>query len=338
MRAVAIAEDRRLVTVEREPGEPGPGQALLEVAYCGICGSDLHFRDVPALFPAGTIPGHELSARILAVGEGVERWQPGDRVAVLPFAQCGECAWCRGGQEQVCPHAVAGGVGLGTGRPGGYAERMIADARMLFALPDAVDDRAGALSEPLAVAVRTVNLAAIAPDEPVMVLGAGTIGMLVALVLRERGYERATLVSRNPARTAHAVALGLPAATLDDVAATLDSNQACVFECAGSPAAAQLATQAARPLGKVMLVGISMEPLDLHAAPIVLKELELHGVLTYRRDEFAQAIELLAGGAIPVEGIVTSTAPLEGAEDAFQALTRRGTPELKILLDPRAGQ
>ena len=123
MRAVAVAEDRRLVTVERGRRPPARGQALLEVAYCGICGSDLHFRDVPALFPAGTIPGHELSGRIAALGEGVAGWRVGDRVTVLPFAQCGECERCRAGEEQVCPHAVARGVGLGTGRPGGYAEQ-----------------------------------------------------------------------------------------------------------------------------------------------------------------------------------------------------------------------
>ena len=338
MRAVAIAEDRRLVTVEREPGTPGAGQALLDVVYCGICGSDLHFRDVPQLFPAGTIPGHELSARVRSVGPGVSGWSPGDRVSVLPFAQCGECEYCRGGAEQVCQQAIVNGVGLGRGRPGGYAEQVLVDARMLFALPDSVDDRAGALTEPLAVAVRAVNLAAVAPEEPVAVLGAGTIGLLVALVLRDRGYEQLTLVSRNPTRTGQAAALGLPAVTLADVESTLASNQACVFECAGSPAAAQLATHAARPLGKVMLVGIAMEPLDLAAAPIVLKELELHGVLTYRRDEFAAAIELLDRGAIPVDRIVTSTAALEDAEAAFRALTQRATAEMKILLDPRAGQ
>ena len=85
MRAVAIAEDRSLVTIERPREEPGPGQALIEVAFCGICGSDLHFRDVPELFPQGSIPGHEMSGRVVALGGGVPAWRLGERVTVLHF-------------------------------------------------------------------------------------------------------------------------------------------------------------------------------------------------------------------------------------------------------------
>ena len=166
MRAVMVAEDRRLVVVECPAPQPGPGQALVEVSYCGICGSDLHFREVPELFPAGTVPGHEFSGRIVVVGDGVDAWSAGDRVCVLPFAQCGECSSCRAGNEQVCPHAVGNGVGLGTGRPGAYAGRVVVDDRMLFPLPDSVDDRAGTLVEPLAVAIRAVDLARVARMSP----------------------------------------------------------------------------------------------------------------------------------------------------------------------------
>ena len=107
VRAVSIAEDRRLVAREHARPSPATGQALLEVAFCGICGSDLHFRDVPELFPVGTIPGHEMWGRIVALGDGLPAWQLGDRVTVLPFAQCGECELCLSGQEQVCPQAIA---------------------------------------------------------------------------------------------------------------------------------------------------------------------------------------------------------------------------------------
>ena len=166
MRRVEVADDRSLVLMEGAVEEPGAGQALLDVSFCGICGSDLHFRDVPELFPSGTVPGHELSGRIAALGEGVSGWSVGDRVTVLPFAQCGECESCVGGNEQVCRSAVENGVGLGTGRAGGYAEQMIVDERMLFALPDTVSDRAGTLVEPLGVAVRAVNTAALSPSDP----------------------------------------------------------------------------------------------------------------------------------------------------------------------------
>ncbi|MGH2850422.1 MAG: zinc-dependent alcohol dehydrogenase, partial [Solirubrobacteraceae bacterium] len=284
------------MTVEREAPSAGPGEAVVEVACCGICGSDLHFRDVPALFPAGTIPGHELSGRILSLGEGVEGWSLGDRVCILPFAQCGECERCRAGEEQVCPHAVPDGVGLGTGRPGGYAEQVAVDGRMLFSLPDAVDDRAGALTEPLAVAVRAVAQCGTPPPEQVAVIGAGTIGLLTALVLREHGFERIAVVSRNATRGEIARSLGLGVMAPDALAGL---SPACIFECAGTPSAARLAIESLRALGRVMLVGLSLEPLELPAPAIVLGELELRGILSYSRADFAAAIDLLARGRIP---------------------------------------
>jgi (R,R)-butanediol dehydrogenase/meso-butanediol dehydrogenase/diacetyl reductase len=337
VRVVEVGADRGLVTVERELAQPGPGQVLLDVAFCGICGSDLHFRDVPELFPAGTVPGHELSGRVAELGPGVTGWDVGDRVSVLPFAQCGECERCLAGEEQVCPYAVPNGVGLGTGRAGAYAQRMLADARMLFALPDEVDDRAGTFVEPLAVAVRAVEKAALGPDEPVAVLGAGPIGLLTSLVLRENEHKRFVLVSRNRGRAEHAAALGLPTVSLDGaetaVPDALGAAPACVFECAGSPSAARLAVELVQPLGRVMLVGMSLEPLDLAAPPILIKELDLRGVIAYRRADFARAIELLASGRIPTDQLITGTAPLDDAEAMFQALTAPGNQHVKVLLE-----
>jgi len=339
VRSVEVAANRSLVSVEREIADPVAGQVVLEVAFCGICGSDLHFRDVPELFPAGTVPGHEMSARVAALGPGVDGWAIGDRVCVLPFAQCGECELCRSGNEQVCPRAVAEGVGLGTGRPGAYAERILVDARMLFALPDSVDDRAGTLVEPLAVAVRAVAKAGVTPEDPVVVIGTGPVGLLTALVLRAEGYERFAVVSRNPARGRQAAALGLPVVALDDAPAGVHdalggADPVAAFECAGTPAAAQLAVELVAPLGRVMVVGVSMAPLDLPAPPIVLKEVALHGVLTYRRDEFARAIDLLAAGAIPGDELITGIAPLQDAEAAFRGLTAPGNTDIKVLLRP----
>ena len=199
MRAIEVAEDRLLAVVERPWPEPGPGQVSVDVAFCGICGSDLHFREVPALFPAGTVPGHELSGSIRALGRGrsrLERRRPRVRAAVRAVRRVRDLP--RGQRARVST-AIANGVGLGTGRPGGYAERLVVDARMLFALPDAVDDQAGTLVEPTAVAVHALARARVLPGERLVVIGAGPIGVLTALVARAQGLE-IVLVSRNPDR------------------------------------------------------------------------------------------------------------------------------------------
>lgn len=342
MRAVSIGSDRTLSTVALSAPIAGPGEVLVDVAFCGICGSDVHFRPIPDLFPDGTVPGHEFSGKVAALGQRVEGWAVGDRVVVLPFAQCGECDVCLSGNEQACPSGVPFGVGLGTGRDGGFGEQVVVDARMLFRLPDGLSDRDAALTEPLAVAVRAVNVAALPLDAPVVVLGTGAIGLLVALVLRTRGYERFVMVSRNPARGAHAGKLGLPVVSLDEFSESVTTGSGvaglgvapvCVFECAGTPSAAALALEALAPVGRMILVGLSLEPLALAAPLIVLKEILIRGVIAYQRSEFQAAIDLLASGAIPVDALVTATIGLDEAEASFQALTTPGNQHLKVLID-----
>jgi (R,R)-butanediol dehydrogenase / meso-butanediol dehydrogenase / diacetyl reductase len=141
--------------------------------------------------------------------------------------------------------------------------------------------------------------------------------------------------SRNPARAQRAAALGLDTVSIDEVGLTPPAaSPACVVECAGTPAAAQLAVQMLLPLGRLLLVGLSLAPLDLPAPAIVIKELEIQGVIAYRRAQFQAAIDMLAAGAIPVHELITEVVPLGEAESAFQALTAHSSDKLKILLAP----
>jgi (R,R)-butanediol dehydrogenase/meso-butanediol dehydrogenase/diacetyl reductase len=334
VRAIEIAEDRSLAVVERPSPEPGPGQVVIDIAYCGICGSDLHLREVPALFPAGTVPGHEMSGAIAAVGEGVAGWSEGDRVSVLPFAQCGECEACRSGAEQVCGSAVANGVGLGTGRPGGYAERVLVDAQMLFSLPDSVDDQAGTLVEPAAVAVHALARAQLLAGERVAVIGAGPIGLLTALVAREQGAE-VVLVSRNPGRARGAERLGLRTVSPEGAGAALAGDApAVVMECAGTGAATELAIGLVAPLGRVVIVGMALEPFPLDPLPLIFKEVDVRGAIIYRRADFDTAIALLARGRIPSADLISDRVGFDRAEETFQSLTAPGNQRIKVLLDP----
>jgi (R,R)-butanediol dehydrogenase/meso-butanediol dehydrogenase/diacetyl reductase len=254
----------------------------------------------------------------------------------LPFAQCGECAACLAGTEQVCGTAIANGVGLGTGRPGAYAERVVVDARMLFALPGSVDDQAGTLVEPTAVAVHALTRARPQAGERFAVIGAGPIGLLTALVAREQGVD-VVLVSRNPGRAASAERLGLPTVAPDRTEAELaDNPPAAVLECAGTVSAATLALELVAPLGRVIIVGIAPDALALQPLGMVFKEVDVRGSFIYRRDDFQRAIDLLAAGAIPSDALIDDVVGFDRAEETFQALVAPANQRVKVLLDPAA--
>jgi (R,R)-butanediol dehydrogenase/meso-butanediol dehydrogenase/diacetyl reductase len=209
---------------------------------------------------------------------------------------------------------------------------VVVDAAMLFALPAVLDERAAALAEPTAVAVHAVAKAQLTAGDRVVVVGAGPIGVITALVLRARGFEDVMLVSRNAARASVAQGLGLATLALDDAHAA--AGAPAVFECAGTSAAANLALELVGPLGRVILVGIAPDGLTIPATAIVFKEAEIRGALVYRRTEFAEAIAMLADGRVPADALISDVVGLDRAEEMFQALTAPGNDRIKVLLAP----
>jgi 2-desacetyl-2-hydroxyethyl bacteriochlorophyllide A dehydrogenase len=337
MRALQVTEERRLDEVDLPDPEPGPGEVAIEVSYCGICGSDLHMLPSAAIAP-GTVMGHEFSGRIAALGEGVDQFEPGERVCVLPMDPCGECVACVDGNSHLCLQAPLRGHGLG-GRPGAFAERVLAPARNVFPLPDAITDQHGALVEPLAVAVHGVGLGAAEPGDPVVVLGAGPIGAMTALALRASKFERLVVVEPGEQRRQRAAALGFAALGLDGVhTAAVDALggelPVAVFECAGHPSALGLALELVRPAGTVVAMGVLEEPVPVNQLLLIIKEARIRGSMAYGPSDFERSIELLASGAIPAHELVTEVAPLARAQELFEQLRRPGTEQLKVLLRP----
>ena len=203
MRAAVWFGPGELRVVDREAPEAAPGQAVVEVAACGVCGSDLHsFAHGLAVKP-GNVLGHEFSGRVVEA-PGVEGLAVGDRVTVRPLLPCGECDRCRAGRLQLCEGRRDRDIGYGS--PGAFAERvLVPDAivgRTVFRLPDAVDDVAGALVEPVAVALHAVGVARAGSDDVVLVSGAGTIGLTVTALLaaRRRRHARGRRAVRPAAR------------------------------------------------------------------------------------------------------------------------------------------
>ncbi|MGZ5324018.1 MAG: zinc-dependent alcohol dehydrogenase [Solirubrobacterales bacterium] len=337
MRAVEVTPERGLAEVELPDPEPGPGEVAVEVAFCGICGSDLHMLPSPAIAP-GTVMGHEFSGRVAAVGDGVEGWETGERVCVYPGAPCGECPNCLSGNAHICVQLPLRGHGLG-GRQGAYAERVVVDATTLFRLPGEVSDEHGALVEPLAVGVHAVSLAGGDPSQPAVVLGAGPIGVMSALAARAAGWERLVVVEPGERRRAAIQELGFAALSLEGVHEAVIAElggelPAAVIECAGHPDALGLALELVRGAGTVVAAGVLEEPVPLNQLLLILKEVRIQGAFGYRREDFARAIELLASGGVPAASLVTEVAPLSRAQELFDELSRPGTEQLKVLLDP----
>lgn len=330
MKVVAVGPEMTLEVREVLDPEPEEGQVVVDVAACGICGSDLHMLPSGVL-PEGSVLGHELAGTLARVGTGVEGWSEGDRVCVYPFAPV---------DRVDIPLAMASGIGLGT-HDGGYAERMVCDAEMLWRLPDEIELEHGALVEPLAVGLHGIDVSGAEPGQPVCVLGCGPIGAMTLVGLLGRGFEDVVVVEPNPQRRELASRLGAPrvAASTEDVhEAVLEAlggrAPEVVIECAGHVSAPGLAVELVAPEGTIALVGMLEEPVPISQLNVMLKEAVLRGSFAYRPRDFDEAVAMIAAGSVPVEQLVTSRHPLEDAAACFAELVRPGTEELKILLTP----
>ncbi|MEU7817624.1 alcohol dehydrogenase catalytic domain-containing protein [Pseudonocardia sp. NPDC049154] len=332
MRSIALGPDRRLSVQEGPTPEPGAGEVRVDVAYSGICGSDLHAVYDQDPVAAGQVLGHEFSGRVARLGPGVTGWTVGERVTVLPIDACGECAAC-GREDGVCLAGLFLGPGLG--RPGGFAESVVVPDRMLVRLPDEVDDRAGALVEPLAVGYRAARHTGAGPGARVLVLGAGPVGLLTVIGLRARGVESIALVESNPARRAVAEALDLGVAAVGDAASAADllgGPADAAVDATGHPSAPGSAFPVLRSGGTLVVVGICMVPAPLDLLTLATSELVVRGSLAYSRADFAEAVRMLASGSVPVDRIVTAVAALDEAGEIVEDLHGGRSQHVKVLL------
>jgi 2-desacetyl-2-hydroxyethyl bacteriochlorophyllide A dehydrogenase len=288
--------------------------------------------------PAGAVLGHEFSGRIAEVGAGVEGWSPGELVAVLPFVPCGECALCASGREHLCPQNMLTGFGLGQA-PGAYAESIVVPGSILFRVPEGVSEQHAALTEPLAVAVHGLNVGEADPAEPAVVLGAGPIGVLTAHALRARGAESILVVEPNERRRARMEQHGFAVAPLDGVHEQVIEwlgglLPPLILECAGHPAALNLALELVRPGGRIVALGVLEEPVEINQLVLIIKEAQIRGSFAYDRASFSESLEMLAAGRVPADDLITAVVDLERANEMFDELTAPGTEHVKVLLRP----
>jgi len=341
MRAAVCTAAETFELRESPRPQPGPGQVIVRVRSCGICGSDLHwFRG--QFPPPPVFPGHEIAGEVTDVDGGERGLAVGDRVAVEPLVTCGRCAACRVGDYQVCPAVKV----LGVHRDGGFAEYVAVPRERLYPLPDTLDFNTGALAEPAAVAVHGVRLGNIAFGDRVLVLGAGTIGLFSVQAARAAGAAQVAVTARYPHQAKMARRLGAThvfAAGPDGERELADFIGDCppdaVLETVGgSGETLNDAIRAVRPRGTVVVLGLFLSQPPFDALSLLVKEVRVVGSMTYghggHRADFTLALQMLAANIAVVEDLVTHRFGLEDIGEAFQAAADKKQGAIKVTVIP----
>ncbi|SDD31272.1 zinc-dependent alcohol dehydrogenase [Nocardioides lianchengensis] len=338
MLTASYVGDGTLKVAEAEPVAPAPGEVQVEVAYVGICGTDLHIlhgaMDARVAMPA--IIGHEMSGTVAALGEGVTGWSIGDPVTVMPLAWDGTCPACRAGHQHVCQHLDF----VGIDSPGALQGRWNVRADLLVRLGADVSLQHGALVEPVAVAVHDVRRSEVGLGDTAVVLGGGPIGVLIAVVAAAAGAR--VLVSEPDAgRRATIASLGHE--TFDPTAGDLVAHVEAwtggagadvVFEVSGAAPAVLAATAVAKVRGTVVVVAIHPQPVPVNLQRVFWRELRILGARVYERADFERAAALIADGSIPADTMITAVLPISEVAEAFASL--ESGRAMKVLVDTQA--
>ncbi len=334
----AVYRGRGDVVVEERPvPELGPGDVLLEVSHCGVCGSDLHFV-IDGWGRPGAIEGHEYSGRVVAVGDAVTTWRAGDEVVGGPTPRCGTCEYCRAGRSSLCNARAK--FGDGNEWQGAFAEYVRVPEAGLLPVPERLSLREAALAEPLAVALHGLTRGEVEAGQRLLVTGAGPIGALSVAAAHARGVTDIVVSEPHPARRALAARLGATAIAPDELVTpsypgdVVDHPFDVALECSGHAVAMEAALGQLRRTGTLVLVGAGMKQPRFDPNRILLNELVITGAAVYDDDGFPRALELLASDGFPLDVLIEpEDVPLEGLLTAIQRLGAGEIPA-KVLIAP----
>jgi len=334
MKAAILKALGQPLAIENIPDPtPSPGEVVVKVARCGICGTDLHIAEDPIFgVPAGSVLGHEYAGEVAAVGSDVTAVKVGDRVAVLPVRGCGRCATCLEGEAAWCREMRIDG--------GGYAEYSLVSDRQCLKLPGTITLEDGALVEPLAVALHGVTLSDLKPGARVLIIGAGPIGLATAFWARRLGAGRIAVTARSTRRAALAQEMGAtvfiePSDSLADAAReALGDLPDIVFECVGKPGLIARAIECVRPRGTVVLLGLCTVADSIAPFKTVVKQVRIQAAMLYGMRDFEVAADTLDSGAITPRSMITDTVTLDALPTAFETLRRQRTTQCKVMVNP----
>jgi (R,R)-butanediol dehydrogenase/meso-butanediol dehydrogenase/diacetyl reductase len=319
---------------------PGPGQLKISMNLAGICGSDLKtYATGLSIIAADKVPltiGHEFAGKVAEVGEGVTDFKVGERVSGVGYWFCGECFYCKRGIYNLCLNSDF----LGIGKDGCMAEYLIAPSYACYKLPDSVSDEAGALVEPLAVAIHAVRQGRVRPGDTVAIVGDGTIGLCALLAAKAAGASEIYVVAKHKGRGNIASAMGAtaviylsdgdPVQLLQSLTGGLGADVS--IECVGQPDTPQLSVELARRGGTAVILGLFEKPGSLDFSTMTFSERAMVGSSIYVH-EGRTAIALLADGRIDPACLITSKVPLKDAvKMGFEELLANKEDNIKILL------
>jgi len=307
-----------------------PDEALIRVAYSGICGSELSgYEGKNSLRKPPLIMGHEFSGHIEALGSAVDRpeLKVGAAITANPLVNCKQCRYCLSGKQQLCPQRRL----LGAHLPGSNAEYVAIRADALFLVPPELPLAMAAAVEPAACAVHAAALAMPAPDERGLVVGAGPLGLMVIQALAERGISQVYCIDLNAERLAMAEKLGAVPATFE----LLESQPVeIVVDAVGASATRQGCSHVVRSGGRIVWIGLHEPDTALPVNDFIRREITTYGSFAYTPVDFEDALRALAKKRITLEDAWTQTEPLENGRACYEKLLH-GAPISKIWLTPK---
>lgn len=296
----------------------------MNVAYCGICGSDLHaFKEEHPFITLPATPGHEFSGKIASIGEGVSGFNVGDRVTVEPSLVCGKCYKCKIGRYNICNELSV----MGCQGDGAMADYLVVPADKIIPIPDNLSLRHATLVEPLAVGVNALKKCGNLFNKNVVIIGAGMIGLAILVCVVKAGAERIIVTDLSDERLNLAKKLGatqtINASKKNPVELIIEEQPYeginVVFECVGVEKSIRDAMDLIRKGGRVVVVGVFGDEVKVNMANVQDREQEIVGSLMYTRRDFTEAVQMLANAPFSLDMFITPLYPLEKAEEVFNA-------------------
>lgn len=338
MLQAVLTEPRKVEFREVDKPKAGKNQVLMKVKRIGVCGSDIHaYYGKHPYISCPIIQGHEFSAQVVELGEGVQGFKPGDNVTVMPQISCGECYPCTHGNYHICNSLKV----IGCQADGAAQEYFAADEKLVVRLPEAMSYDYGAMVEPVAVGVHALSRLGDIRGMNIAVLGAGPIGNLTAQAAKGLGANKVMITDLSDYRLRIADQCGIEYTVntgKEDMDSAIDrcfgTNRAdAMLECVGVQATIEQAVKTSRKGTDIIIVGVFGQKPPVDIGLVQDKELRLIGTLMYKEADYYKAIELIQSGKIILDPLISKYFSFKEYGEAYQYIEKNRDETMKVIID-----